>query len=164
MDESYLDVNARIGIMLMLRGFLCPWSSHDSHKAGYELMPTACCCISRLSGPVVELLDALVLRPTRPVPELRVSDADFGPWSSTSMLGPDCPELIPIYINGNLFMQAKAVVLTFIKRVLGIKSRMGLRYPECVLSMVIGTHQHPGVWVTSCSGRLLLIFSVPGIG
>jgi len=36
-DNSYLDVEARVGIMLKLCGFICPWSSHDSHKAGNQL-------------------------------------------------------------------------------------------------------------------------------
>jgi len=113
-DNSYLDVEVRVGIMLKLRGFICPRSSHDSHKAGYELLPTTCCCISRMSRLT-----------SRPPPTVDVAQVDCGPLDVATMLS-GAHQLIPIYVNGNLVIWHRVWISEFVKARMDFKAEVTL--------------------------------------
>jgi len=162
-DNSYLDIEARVSIMLKLRGFICPWASHDSHKAGYELLPTTCCYISRMSNSVIERVKLLIRLTSRPPTTVDVAQVHCGPLQMATMLS-DAHQLIPIYVNDNLVTRHRVWISEFVKTITDFKAEVVLHYPECVPSIVIGIATSPGVWVTTVSGRLLSLFSVDGIG
>jgi len=163
-DSSYLDIQGRVDVMLKLRGFLCSWSSHDSHKAGYELLPTTSCCVSRMSNSVIQWVKLLVKQTRHPAPSSRAAHVDCSPWDVVCMLGSGDWVQIPIFVNENLVMRDRAGIPTFVKSMLELKVEVALQYPEGVPSMIIGTHEHPGVWISCCSGRLLALFDVQGMG
>jgi hypothetical protein len=85
-DDSYLDVEGRLKVLRSLKGFLCPWTSHDSHKAGYELLPTSTCCVSRLSREMIGRVRKLVGRTRDPFDPSVDAPARPPPWSEPDML------------------------------------------------------------------------------
>ena len=60
--------------------------SHDSHKAGYEVLRTTCCCMSRKSNPVIERVKVLVRLTSRPPLTDDVAPVACGPLGVPTML------------------------------------------------------------------------------
>ena len=138
-DGTHLDVEGRLRVLRSLKGFLCPWTSHDAHKAGYELLPTSSCCVSRVSRNMVDKVRQLVKR-TREVLDQPVDAPECPPpWSVLSMIGHNESGDVPIVFDGNLLMRDRHHLLALVNGLYQLKRLAFEACPECTPSVVLGT-------------------------